>query len=516
MQAPQDQEYDLIVIGSGFGGALAAHAAVVAGRRVLMLERGDWIRRTPDNWGPDGFFELTGAYSRETPFQVDAGEAPPALGVLTSVGGASVFYGGVSLRLREDDFGNAPDIDPEGTALWPYAYDELEPYYARAEALIGVAGLAGEDPTEPRRSSPFPCAPGALAPVSARMADAARSLGLRPFRLPLAINYQATGSRHPCQSCNTCDGFACAVSAKNDVATTVLTDLTGRGLELRPATVVTRLVLDGRRVSRVEAVDRRSGEALTFRCRTVAVAAGALVTPQLLLASGLDRLNPAGDAVGRYLMRHSNAVVMGAFTRRPAPDREFHKQIGIHDYYFGHPSVDSPSGKLGSIQQWGTPQTEYILRYIPRWQHTIAKVGMPHTTGFIVIAEDQPSRDNRVALTGQTTRYGLAQAAITHHYGRRDDAARRALVTVAARVLKRAGALATFVRNIPTFSHALGTVRMGPDPSMAPLDGSGAFRGTDNLYVTDGSALPRSGGVNPSLTIAANALRTGDIIQARL
>jgi choline dehydrogenase-like flavoprotein len=516
MQALPDIEYDLVVAGSGFGGVMAALPAVLAGRRVLMLERGDWIRRSPDNWGPEGFFELTGAYSRETPFQVDAGEAPPSLGLLTSVGGASVFFGGVSLRLRERDFLPDREIDPAGTALWPYAYAGLEPYYARAEAILGVAGVAGEDPTEPPRSAPFPHRPGPLAPISSQVAEAARALGLRPFRLPLAINYTATAERHACESCNTCDGFACAVSAKNDLATTAIADLCRRGLDLRAGTVVTSLVVSGRSVTRVEAVDRMSGQRLSVRCRAVVVAAGALATPQILLGSGLDRLNPAGEHVGRYLMRHANAVVMGAFARQPAPDREFHKQLGIHDYYDGHPSVGAPAGKLGSIQQWGTPQTDYILRYIPRWQHAIAKVGMPHVTGFIVIAEDQPSGDNRVSLTTHTTAFGLRQAAIAHQYGARDHAARRALATAAASILRRAGALATFVRRIPTFSHALGTVRLGPDPALAPLDPSGAFRGLDNVYVTDASALPRSGGVNPSLTIAANALRTGDIIRDRL
>lgn len=516
MQPPVDQHYDLIVIGSGFGGVLAAHPAVVAGRRVLMIERGDPVRREPGNWGPEGFFELTAAYSRETPFAVDAGEAPPSLGLLTAVGGASVFYGGVSLRLREMDFAPSREIDPDGTAHWPFGYNELEPYYTRAEQVIGVAGVAGEDPTEPRRTGGFPHEPGPLAPISVRVAEAARALGLHPFRLPLAINYQGSTTREACRSCNTCDGFACAVSAKNDLATTAIAELCRRGMELRTATVATRLIVDGRRVAGVEAVDRLSGQALTFSGRAVAVAAGTLVTPQLLLASGLDRLNPAGDLVGRHLMRHANAVVMGAFGRRPAPDREFHKQIGIHDFYGGHPSIESPAGKLGSIQQWGTPQTDYILRYIPRWQHAIAKIGMPHTTGFIVIAEDQPSGDNRVTLTGSTTAFGLPQAAVTHHYSDRDRAARRALVGVASKVLKQAGALATFVRDIPTFSHAVGTVRMGSDPATAPLDEAGAFRGVDNLYVTDGSALPRSGGVNPSLTIAANALRTGDIILNRL
>ncbi|HSG00106.1 MAG TPA: FAD-binding protein, partial [Vicinamibacterales bacterium] len=261
MQPPVDQHYDLIVIGSGFGGVMAAYPAVAAGHRVLMVERGDWVRREPANWGPEGFFELTSAYSRQTPFAVNAGEAPPALGLLTSVGGASVFYGGVSLRLREMDFAPSPEIDPDGTAQWPFGYAELEPYYTRAEELIGVAGVAGEDPTEPRRTSDFPHEPGPLAPISVRVATAARALGLRPFRLPLAINYQRSETRDACRSCNTCDGFACAVSAKNDLATTAIAELCRRGMDLRAATVATRLIVEGRRVTRVEAVDRRSGQA---------------------------------------------------------------------------------------------------------------------------------------------------------------------------------------------------------------------------------------------------------------
>ncbi len=517
MQTDPDLEYDLVVIGSGFGGVMAAYPSVTAGRRVLLLERGDWVRRAPANWGASGFFELTSAYSRETPFDIDIGEAPASLGALTCVGGASVFYGGVSLRLREADFQPDRAIDPSGSALWPFDYAELEPFYGRAEAILGVAGAAGEDPTEPARSTGFPGVPAPLAPVSTRMADAARSLGLRPFRLPLAINYRAADGRQACVACNTCDGFACAISAKNDLATTAIADLCGRGLTLRPNTVATRLVAEGRRITAVEGLDRQSGQPVRVRCRAVAVAAGALATPHLLLASDLARVNPAGDLVGRHLMRHCNAVVLGAFARRPAPDREFHKQLGIHDYYFGHPSVDAPAGKLGSIQQWGTPQVDYILKYIPRWQHVIARVGFPRTTGFIVIAEDRPGRDNRVVLSRQgASALGLPRASVIHHYDARDEAARQALATAAVTILKRAGALRTFVRPIPTFSHALGTVRMGPDPQQAPLDAFGAFRGLDNLFVTDASALPRSGGVNPSLTIAANALRSGERLAAGL
>jgi choline dehydrogenase-like flavoprotein len=509
-------EYDLIVIGSGFGGAMAAAAAVHAGRRVLMIERGDWVARSPENWGPLGFCELTGAYSREAPYLVTAGSAAPDLGLLACVGGASVFFGGVAIRLREKDFEPDPDLDDSSGAEWPFRYADLEPYYTRVEQMLGVAGDPAGDRTEPPRSAPYPQAPAPLAPISQRIEAAARGLGLSPSRLPLAINYSAAG-RAVCVKCNTCDGFACAVSAKNDVATALLPPLLDRGLELRTNTVAVRLVVNGRRISDVLCVDRQTRDARRFRARAVVVSAGALATPHLLLASDLASLNPAGDLVGRHLMRHCNAVVMGVFLKKPAPDGAFHKQIAITDYYFGHPDIAEPRGKLGTLQQWGTPQVDYVLRYLRGWKRAAAAKGVPHTTGLIAIAEDKPQAANRVSIEyGSNTRFGLPRGVVRHEYAARDLAARAALVTQGRRILRKAGALATIEQEILTFSHAVGTVRLGSDPTRAPLDSWGAFRGLDNLWVADGSVFPRSGGVNPSLTIAATALRTGERIAQTL
>lgn len=527
------ERYDLIVIGSSFGGVMAAWPSVMAGKKVVMIERGDWVPRGPQNRGADGFFALTPAYSTDAPYRLLAGGDGDTLGAIACVGGASVFFGGVALRLRERDFDVAPEIVGHSGAEWPYTYRDLEPFYSTAEQLLGVAGRTGQDPTEPWRSRDYPQPAPPLAPMSDRVSRAARSLGLRPFQLPLAINYTATNSRQACTACNTCDGFACAVHAKNDLSATI-PDLQARGLRLETNTVAVRLVAEGRRVTRVECVDRQTLEPRRFEGRAVVVAAGALATPHLLLASELDRLNPAGDGVGRYLMRHCNAVLMGYFLRKPAPRDEFHKHLGIHDYYFGHPTIGNPAGKLGCIQQFGTPQPDYVVglagnwidHHTRGWRHTAAKaiagtvlpslVG--RTSGLIAIAEDRPNPGNRVALAeGTTNRYGMPQATITHHYDARDTAARDALVGVARRVLREAGAMPVmFPFNISTFSHAVGTVRLGPDPARAPLDERGAFRGVENLYVTDGSALPRSGGVNPSLTIAANALRTGTHIAGTL
>lgn len=514
---PAGQDFDLIVIGSGPGGAMAAWPAVQAGKRVLMIERGDWLPRNPENWGPTGFVELTSAWSKDTAYQVLAGGTGPVLGVLATVGGASVFYGGVAIRMRELDFAPNPDIDAGSGAAWPYTYADLEPYYGRVEQLLEVAGVAGEDPTEPWRSTPYPQALPDLAPVSARLAEAARALGLHPSRLPLAINYTPAPGRTTCIRCGTCDGFACAIQAKNDVAARVITPMVQAGLHLAVNTVAVELTVNGRHVADVVCADRWTGAQRRFRGRQVVLAAGALATPHLLLASDLPRLNPAGHLVGRHLMRHCNAVVMGGFLHRPVPSGEFHKQIAIQDYYFGHDSVETPRGRLGGIQQFGTPQLDYVRRYVPRWMRPLVTTLVPHTTGFIVMAEDRPQAANHVGIDRLvTTRFGMPEATVTHRYDARDLAARRALVGVARRVLKRAGARLTYVQDITTFSHAVGTVRMGDDPARAPLDAWGAFRGLDNLSVADGSVFPRSGGVNPSLTIAANALRTGERVAAAL
>lgn len=506
-----DDSCDLLVIGSGFGGAMAAAPAVLAGHRVVMVEAGDWVARGPDAWTERGFFEHSPSFNRDSPFDATAEGQRSALGTFLCVGGASVFFGGVSLRMREADFAPDPDIVQDSGAEWPYTYADLEPFYTQAEALLQVSGTTGEDPTEPPRSAAYPQPPAPLASISRRLATAARELGLHPFRLPLAINYLTADQRAACQACSTCDGYACAIHAKNDVAATLLPRLQRSGLDLRINTRAVRIEQQAGRVTRVVCVRAGDNQPMYISARRAVVAAGALNTPRLLLASGLDQVNPAGQAVGRYLMRHCNAVVLGVFRSKPAPDNEFHKQIGIHDFYFGHPSVTTPSGRLGCLQQFGTPRGWIVRDRLPLKLGVPVSWFAPLTTGFIVMAEDRPRASNGVALAGPiTSALDTPAATLTHDYDPRDLAARDALVGKAKLILRGAGALPYCpVINIPSFSHAVGTVRLGTNPRTSPLDENGGFRGVEHLYVTDGSALPRSAGVNPSLTISANALRTG-------
>ena len=270
-------------------------------------------------------------------------------------------------------------------------------------------------------------------------------------------------------------------------------------MTVRANTVCVRVVRSGSRVTGVEYVDRISGERGTLHANTVVLAAGTLATPHLLLSSNLVDVNPARHAVGRYLTRHCNAIILGVFLRRPNPSREFDKQIAVLDLY----------DRAGSLQQL-TPPLGLVRAYLPPGLRSAGAEFVKHATGLLAIAEDQPQQSNRVDVDWDVTdRFGLPRLAVQHRYSERDRRMKDTLVTTAKAILREAGALLTLVRPIETFSHALGTVRMGTDARTAPLDENGRYRGLDNLYVTDGSALPRSAGLNPSLTIAANALRIG-------
>jgi choline dehydrogenase-like flavoprotein len=508
--------YDAIVIGSGFGGAMAAHVLVEAGWSVLMLERGDWVARGAHNWAGDGVGQLTEYYSTESPYRVTGAGHDAGLGAFHCVGGPSVFYGGVAFRFRAEDFEADPEIAGTSGACWPWTYDELEPFYTEAERLLGVAGEAGVDPTEPTRSAPYPETPRALAPISEQIARAARALGCHPFHLPMAINHRRDAGRYACVGCGTCDGFACAVGAKNDVATVLVEPLLRRGLHLRTNAVVTRLLADRGRITAVEVTDRTSGQKNLVHAGTVVLAAGALATPHLLLASGLNRLNPGGHVVGRYLMRHFNEIVFGVFPSAPNPGGGFHKQLAIHDYYLGVPGLRSLRGKLGGIQQLATPPAELVRTQLPSPLGAACAPLVRYLTGLLSIAEDQPQYHNRVVLDGGASdRFGLPPLRVDHRYSARDVAAGGLLSSRARAILRRAGAWAFYRHRIGTFSHAVGTVRLGVDPRTSALDPDGRFRGIENLYVMDGSVMPSSAGVNPSLTIAAIALRAAHRLVAR-
>ena len=486
--------YDAVIVGSGFGAAAAALRLVEAGLTTLMLERGRPARRDDGDWDQRQIL-IDQRYRSASPVAVrQLGRRGYETQYPNEVlGGMSVFYGGASLRMRERDFGR-----------WPIDYADLEPYYCEAEGALCVHGCSGLDPSEPARSQPYPFAAPELSPPAQRIREAGERLGLRPFPIPLAINF-SDSSQPLCIRCNTCDGFPCKIEAKSDAAATLLRQAQARGLRIVTGAIVARLESRGDAVRTAVCVDAESGEESRFEASLFGLAAGALHSPAILLRSGLRGSGPP-DTVGRYLMRHCNAVVTGIFPFRTNPDEVFHKQLCFTDYYEDAAAGDGAPA-VGVIQDIYTPAADVIRHFAPFGTGRLAGSLARNMQSLLCIAEDDPRQDNGVGLSSERDRYGLEVATVDHTYAAADIRRRDRLVTHARRILKSAGALFTRVYEIDTFSHATGTVRFGASGADSALDESCRCRGLENLYVLDGSFMPTSSGVNPSLTIVANAFR---------
>jgi choline dehydrogenase-like flavoprotein len=509
------EHWDAVIIGTGFGGSAVASKLAQTGMRVLALERGRWADRDDSAWDPQAI-QIDRKYKSGTPYEVDERWGRKSTYPDDAVGGKSVFYGAASLRMRRDDFHLHERFAPAETGElpptdWPIDYDGLAPFYDEAERSIGVAGVAGADPTEPERSAPYEHEPPPYGSSAQLVAGAATALGLKPFPLPLAINFAGDRGRPQCIKCMTCDLFPCKIGAKNDLAVTLLPEAQQRGATVRPGVVARHLVTRDGRVRAVECVETATGRAFTVTCDVCVVSCGAIASATLLLASGLGNVEPNGRLLGRYLMRHCSGIVIGMFPFKTNPERQFHKQVALTDFYFGHPTR-APRGPWGIIQALQTPPPEVIKQTAP-YPQPVGWMGaktVPYQAYLLCMAEDLPNVENRVSVDKQREdAYGVPLASLHHRYGARDLAARRGLYREARRILRKAGSLVRVRMHIHTYSHALGTARFGTDPAHAVLDPWCKFFGVDNLFVVDGSFMPTSAGVNPSLTIAANGLRVG-------
>ena len=518
-----DSHYDVIVIGSGPGGASLTHKLAPTGKRILLLERGDYLRRTPANWDSQTVF-VDGAYqARELWYGRDGRSFHPGLHYF--VGGNSKVYGAALFRMRERDFEEIVHRDGVSPA-WPLKYPDFEPYYAEAERLFHVHGQRGEDPTEPPSSGPFPYPAVSHEPRIQALSERLTLGGLHPFHLPLGILLDEKDGQpaptSPCIRCDAFDGFPCPLNGKAD-AQVVCVDPALRAhpnLTLLTGAYVSALQTNaaGTAVSAVQ-VSRR-GHAEQYSADIVVVACGALSSALLLLRSANDKhahgLGNASGQVGRNYMRHNQSILM-ALMRAPNPT-VFQKTLAVSDYYFGSDDWDLP---LGLIQMCATSHGAQIRgETLPPWLSWLPKGPFEamarHSMDFWLSSEDLPRAENRIYYDRGRVVLDVTENNLEAH---------RRLKRKLEQMLDAAGARAAFLdrnlylgKNVPIAgtAHQAGTARFGVDPATSVLDLSCKVHGVDNLYVTDASFFPSIGAVNPTLTIVANALRVADRIKARL
>src|SRR5215469_10463739 len=316
-----DQRFDVIIVGSGAGGGTLARHLAPSGKSILILERGDWLTREAENWDAATVFVHNRYVSPDTWY--DAHGRPFQPQVHYFVGGATKMFGAALYRLRQRDFGEVRHYDGVSPA-WPIGYEELEPYYAKAEDMYHVHGERGVDPTEPPASGPYPCPPVSHEPRMQQLNDDFAGLGLKPFHVPLGVQLHEE-DRHTskCIRCETCDGFPCLVHAKSD-AQVVCVDPALRfpGVKLLTNAYVEKLKTSptGREVT--SAVVRRNGAAEEYSASIVVVSCGAINSAALLLRSANDKpprgLANSSDIVGRHYMGHVNSVLM-AVSKCPNP-----------------------------------------------------------------------------------------------------------------------------------------------------------------------------------------------------
>ncbi len=512
------KKYDYIIIGTGFGGGITAQNLAKKGKSVLMVDRGKWPVRDDSCWDEVRLHLKDPMYRGKTPFYVDQKKGKiDEMWPDDTVGGMSTLYGAVSFRMREEDFRGAPTEgsgERNTSCAWPYSYKDLEPYYDQAEKILGIAGIKGKDVTEPPIKKDYLHAPSTkLARPSEKLWNASEKLGLHPFFLPMAINFSGKYGKEKCILCPTCDHYLCKIEAKNDVAVVVLPEAQKNGVEILSETRALKINSKGNRAVSVDLLDQNSGERFTVEGKTIISAGGALSSPHLLLCSDIDQIT-GNDNIGRYLMRHINGVVAGIFPTKSNPEKLLQKQIGIPDFYHGDPEgKKGPKGPWGIMQDVSSIGKGVIKANAPWGLKNAASFVSDYLINLLCIAEDTPMSSNRVFIDKEKKDiFGVPDLQVYHRYNKRDLAGRNALYKEAKKVLRKAGALFFYSMPIETFSHGLGTCRMGTDPSNSVVDENCRVWGMKNLYVIDGSVMPSGGSVNPSLTIAALALKASESI----
>ena len=523
---PESHIWDVVVIGAGAGGATAGFAAARLGRSVLFLERGksldddgSVVKGTPFSWESDEDAALRHGWWPDPFFRKEGdAEVPDRLPIGCGTGGSTAVFGMVMDRLRREDFTPRrffPEArDASLPEAWPIAYEELEPFYDEAERLYRVRGTP--DSLNPKRGGLLdPPSPSVKEQV---LSDALSKCGLHPYRIHYAQD------RVP--DCSGCPAMLCSRECRNDAARMCLRPaIEQHGARILTNCRVLRLEVERRELKR--AICEWNGRRVVIRSRVFVLAANAFFTPALLLRSANEQF-PEGLAnssglVGRNLMLHVSDFLLLRLKRSPLDlGSEMVHGLSLNDFYFHN------GAKLGNINAHSVPIAQEatlaflqmhmrsINRLPARLRSAVASISSylyRGATVFATIVEDLPYAGNRV------TPRPRSDHEVTYEYRYPNELRARNWKLVqgfSGAVRSRFSVRPLRPIGMLNNSHACGTCRFGDDPASSVLDRDNRAHDLDNLYVLDASFFPSSGGINPSLTIAANSLRVGEKIARRL
>jgi choline dehydrogenase-like flavoprotein len=539
------RDFDVCIIGTGAGGGVMLDQLTRAGFEVVALQRGPHL--PPQRFSDDELEVIV----RDTLFAPDqletyrldeSARAEPGRFNQTAhaVGGTMTRWSGWSWRFREDDFRVLSTHGPvAGAALadWPVSYAELAPWYDLAEREFGVSGVAGANPFSPPRSGPFPNPPHPPRRSSLIFEQGAKSAGLHPFPVPIAINPAPFAGRAGCTWGGACQGFGCAIHAKATSLSVCIPRALATGrLDLRaPARVFELPVGADGRVRGARYLDAE-GREQEVRARHTIVSGGAIGSPHLLLLSRSGRfpdgLANSSGLVGRHLTMHHHAAVRlvmdepalgvtGIEVYRAVDD--WHASDAGRGFIRGGVVAEINSftrlpigyamtgaGDPALTRSWGAPLKRY-LRDFPR----------AITIGSIL--EDLPMAENRVDLDPDVKdAEKIPVARITHRQHPNDIAMNGWFAQQIEGLAQACKPVSSWRVQLPGLTtidaqtamrgsaHVHGTCRMGRDPAKSVLDPFCRAHDVPNLWVVDGSCFPTAGGYNPTLTLLANAYRVAD------
>jgi choline dehydrogenase-like flavoprotein len=517
----------IAIVGSGPSGAALAFALTQRGHQVVVFEKGpeypypyakqfaDQVQHLYSN----PVYELPPDLKRVDQSGTYAGDINQDL--FMNVGGAGARWAGVTLRMVPNDFktrsryGYGED--------WPLTYDELEPYYCRAESHLGTAGTDEDNPFAPPRSRPYPLPPFELSYEDNRIAAKLKDHGIVLHSTPQARTRHAYDERNACVNFGTC--WVCPIGARYSPSHHLQRAVqTGRCTVITNASV-RRIVTDRARLARglvYRINDERQDR--EYAARVIVIAAGAIESIRLLwLSAGGAHPNGIGNQggqLGRNLMFHHawhgwlrfdeplHPMGFGGWTGQSqqlvdAPTRRRHGGIKLELPFKGGPGEFFRP----TPEQWGNGKD--ALRDLRERQHQI--VVRLHCEAF-------PGPEKHVALSRAKDRFGDPFALLHYELNNRDHEPYNAAKEFLDRVVRACGAEIMRFNSLDEYgssAHHMGGCRMGTSPENSVTDGFGKVHGLSNLFLAGGSTFASVGSVNPTLTMVALALRTSDYIHER-